>query len=244
MFPYMDNFLCKTHLGTSRRAISSPFYVFILIYYLRWCSSLILLSRDIKTNPGPPTRSSEQCFSICHWNLNGMTAHNFAKLSLLIAYNLVHSFDIICLSEANLNSETPPNDTRLELPGCNLFRSDHPSNNKRGGVCVYYKSNLSLRILNISNLDECINFEGSISNTICRFIQLYRCPSQKQDKFQEFKSNLEMNLDALSTNNPFFTVMISDFSAKSINWYLNDVTSFEGLQIEFVLDNSSCIDSS
>ena len=104
--------------------------------------SLILLSRDIKTNPGPPTPSSEQCFSICHWNLNGMTAHNFAKLSLLIAYNLIHSFDIICLSEANLNSETSPNDTRLKLPGYNLFRSDHPSNDKRGGVCVYYKSNL------------------------------------------------------------------------------------------------------
>ena len=62
--------------------------------------------------------------------------HNFAKLSLLTACNLVHSFDIICLSETYLNSETPPNDTRLELPGYSFFRSDHPSNNKRGGVCV------------------------------------------------------------------------------------------------------------
>ena len=175
-------FYAKLRLGTSRRAISSLFYVFILIYYLRWCSSLILLSGDIKTNPGP-TPSSGQCFSICHWNLNSITAHNFAKLSLLTAYNLVHSFDIICLSETYLNSETPPNDTRLELPGYNLFRSDHPSNNKRGGVCVYYKSTLPLRILNISNLDECINFEVSVDNKICRFIQLCRSPSQKQDEF-------------------------------------------------------------
>ena len=81
----------------------------ILIYYLR-CSFLIFLSRDIETNPGP-TPSSGQYFSICHWNLNSITAHNFAKLSLLTAYNLVHSFDIICLSETYLNSETPPNDT-------------------------------------------------------------------------------------------------------------------------------------
>ena len=43
-----------------------------------------------------------------------------------------------------------------------------------------------------------------------------------------------MNLDALSTNNPFLTVMIGDFNAKSSNWYLNDITSFEGSQIEFL----------
>ena len=173
--------------------------------------------------------------------------------------NLVHSFYIIYLSETYLNSETPPNDTRLELPGYNLFRSDHPSNNKRGGVCVYYKSTLPLRILNISNLDECINFEVSIANKFCRFIQLYRSPSQKQDEFQAFKSNLEMNLDALPNNNPFLTVMIGDFNVKLSNSYLNDITTFEGLQIGFlasqfalsqvikepthILDNSkSCID--
>ena len=136
--------------------------------------------------------------------------------------------------QRHFNSETPPNDTRLELPGYNLFRSDHPSNNKRGGFCVYYKSTLPLRILNISNLDECINFEVSIANKICRFIHLYRSPSQKQDEFQEFKSNLEINFDALSANNPFLTVMIGDFNAKSSNWYLNDVTSFEGSQIKFL----------
>ena len=33
-------FCVKLRLGTSRRAISSPFYVFILTSYLRWCSSL------------------------------------------------------------------------------------------------------------------------------------------------------------------------------------------------------------
>ena len=129
----------------------------------------------------------------------------------------------------------------------------------KGGICVYYKSTLPLRMLNISNLDECINFEISIANKICRFSHLYRSPSQEQDEFQEFKSNLAINLDALSANNTFLTVMIGDFNAKSSNWYLNDVTSFEGSQIEFlasqfamsqvinepthILDNSkSCID--
>ena len=42
-----------------------------------------------------------------------------------------------------------------------------------------------------------------------------------------------MNLDALSTNNPFLTVMIGDFNVKSSNWYLKNITSFEGSQIQF-----------
>ena len=36
-----------------------------------------------------------------------------------------------------------------------------------------------------------------------------------------------MNL-ALSTNNTFLKVMTGDFNAKSSNWYLNDITCFEG----------------
>ena len=142
----------KLRLGTSRRAISSLFYVSVLIYYLLWDCSLNMLSRDIKTNPGSiPTPG--QCFSICHWHLNRIAPYNSVKLFLLNAYNLVHSFDIICLSETYLNSETPPNNTCLELPGRNLFHSDHPSNSKRGGVCIYYKSTIPENNLSISNLN-------------------------------------------------------------------------------------------
>ena len=43
-----------------------------------------------------------------------------------------------------------------------------------------------------------------------------------------------MNLDVLSTNNHFLTVMIGNFNAKSRNWYLNEKTSFEGSQFEFL----------
>ena len=107
-------FCSKLRVGISRQAISSLFYVFILIYYLLWCSFLNLLHGDIKTNPGPIS-SSGQCFSVCHLNLNSIAAHNYAKLPLLTAYNLVESFDIIFLSETYLSSETPPNDASLEF---------------------------------------------------------------------------------------------------------------------------------
>ena len=128
-----------------------------------------------------------QSFSICHLNLNSISAHNFTKISLLTAYVLVHNFDIICLSETYLNSEISTDDKNLEIPGYYLLRADHPSNNKRGGVCIFYRTNLPLRILNISYLSEYITFEINIGNKVCCFIHLYRSPSQTQEEFQTFK---------------------------------------------------------
>ena len=43
---------------------------------------LVLLSDDIEINPGPK-RTPKASLSICHWNLNSISAHNYAKLSLL-----------------------------------------------------------------------------------------------------------------------------------------------------------------
>ena len=116
-----------------------------------------------------------------------------------------------------------------------------------------------MRVLNISYLSECITFEISIGNKICRFFHLYRSPSQTQDKFQTFKSNLKLNLDALLCSNSFLTVMTGDFNAKSKDQCSSDITSFEGSELDFltsqfglsqiikqptyILDNSrSCID--
>ena len=82
-----------------------------------------------------------------------------------------------------LDSSIAPDDDNLEISGYSLVRSDHPSNNKRGGVCVYYKNFLPLRVLDIQYLHECINFELKIGDKICNFVALYRSPSQTQDKF-------------------------------------------------------------
>ena len=49
-------------------------------------------------------------------NLHVISAHNFTKISLLTAYVLVHSFDVICLSKTYLISETLTDDKNLETP--------------------------------------------------------------------------------------------------------------------------------
>ena len=90
----------------------------------------------------------------------------------------VHKFDIICLSETYLDSTVPLDNDNLVISGYNLIRSDHPSNPKRGGVCLYYKNYLPLRVLNISYLKQCLNFKLQIGDKSGTFIALYRSPSQ------------------------------------------------------------------
>ena len=125
---------------------------------LPFLSILIMSCGDVEINPGPKT-ISQQDFSICHFNLNSIMAHNFAKIFLLKACVAIHKFDIICFSETFLDFSIPTNNDNLDIDGYNLLRSDHPSNTKRGGVCIYYKKNLPLRVININYLNECIVFD-------------------------------------------------------------------------------------
>ena len=38
-----------------------------------------------------------------------------------------------------LDSSISNDDDNLNIPGYDLFRQDHPSNNEGGGVCIYHR---------------------------------------------------------------------------------------------------------
>ena len=46
--------------------------------------------------------------------------------------------------------------------------------------------------------------------------------------------NFELTLDKIYENNPFMTVVLGDFNAKSNNWCKADVTSLEGSKIDTI----------
>ena len=85
--------------------------VFLHCLYIK--DFLLLKSGDIASNPGPPKSSA---LMFCLWNLNGLAAHEFIKLSLLEDYINVNDIDIICLSEAFLDSSIPIDDSGLSVP--------------------------------------------------------------------------------------------------------------------------------
>ena len=94
---------CKSAICIYSRHI---LYFSLLANYLcqLWfCKLHINLSGDIELNLRQKSNSCEN-FSVCHWNLNSISAHNFSKVSLLNAYTFLHSFNIICLSETYLDS--------------------------------------------------------------------------------------------------------------------------------------------
>ena len=104
-------------------------------------------------------RNFWRSFSFCFWNLHLVMANNFCKISLLEAYNSQYNFDIICLGETYLNSSYRSDEPALNINEYNLIRSDHPSDTKRGGVAIYYKNYLPLRICDVSFFDECLLVE-------------------------------------------------------------------------------------
>ena len=205
----------------------------VYVHHIWLSLTIIRLSGDNEENPGPKCNSN-QSFSICHWNLNSITAHNYLKIFLLRAYISLHNFDVVCISETYLDSTTALNDENLAITGYNLLRADHASNSKRGGVCVYHKSLLALRLIDIHYLQECLIFEILIGGKSCNFISLYRSPSQSSDSFEEFADNLQLSLDETSNQNPFVTVVLGYFNTKSSNWYKHDKTTYEGYKIDAV----------
>ena len=188
-----------------------------------------MLSGDVEVNP-EPNKKDKDCLSVCHWNLNSIS--DYSKLFLLNSYNSLHKFDIICLSETYLDCNTPLDDYNLEISSYTLVRSDHPSNTKRG-VCLYYKNNSPLRVVNVGYLNECLTLELKVGDKTYNFAVLYRSPSQSQDEFKTFSDNFEMTLDILAQKIPFLMTAIGGFNV-NFNWYSQDKTSFEGKSIESI----------
>ena len=128
--------------------------ILILIIFIQfvWLHALLIRqSDDVETNPRAKPNPCHN-FSICHWNLNSLTAYNYLKTSLLRAYVAIKKFEVLCLSETYLHSYNLFDDENFNLPGYNIVRDDHLSNTKQGGVWTYFKNSLPLKVLDIQLL--------------------------------------------------------------------------------------------
>ena len=73
-----------------------------------------------------------------------------------------------------------------------------------------------------------------LTSKLCKFVSLYRSPSQTIDGFEKFTDNFELKLDTLAESNSHLIVVLGSFNIKSKNGYINDKTATEGAKIEFV----------
>ena len=168
-----------------------------------------MLCGNIESNQGPRSNSG-QSFSICHWKLNGIEAHNVSKISLLKAYDALYTYDIICLLDTYLNHDTLSNSDNLQITGYKLIRTDHPSSQKRGGICIYHKDLLPIKVNNISCLKGCLNFNLSVYGKQCSITLIYRSPTQSEES-DTFLSNFELLPDYIASGNPFVSTIFGNF---------------------------------
>ena len=143
------------------------------------------------------------------------------------------NFDIICLSEAFLNSSLDSEDDRLKIEGYNLIRSDHPSGSKKGGVCVYYKEHIPLvRRDDLCTLSNCFVTEIRLQNEKCFLTCLYQSPSQIQHKFENFCTNLDTLVDHMNNELPMCSVITGNLNARCSKWCNKDITNSIGREID------------
>ena len=188
-------------------------FLFLCIPYLLFRCS------DIEANPGPKYSS----LTFCHWNLNGLTAHDSIKISLLQTYITQHNYDIICLSKTFLNSSIETNDDRISIDGYNLIRADDPSDSKRGGVCIYYKEHIPLiKRDDICTLNNCLVTEIRSPDEKCFSTCIYRSPSQSHDGFDDFCTKFDLLLKNVNYEFPLCSIVAGDFNVRCSRWWQNN----------------------
>ena len=58
-------------------------------YFFIFCVLIVvIICGDVEFNSGAKEDKSCDNFSLCHWNLNSIAAHDFSKLSLLETYHM------------------------------------------------------------------------------------------------------------------------------------------------------------
>ena len=112
----------------------------------------------------------------------------------------------------------------LDLQGYAMIRSDHPSNTKRGGVCIYYKEHLPfVRRDDITSLDECIVGVIKVKKSKFFLTCLYHSPSQTADETNAFLSGLEQTWCNIALESPTCSFVLGYINAKCTNWWANGV---------------------
>ena len=144
-------------------------------------------------------------------------------MTLIQAYITDQNFDIVYLSETFLNSY------KLKIEGYNLIRSDHPSDSKKGGVCIHYKEHIPLiRHNDLCTSDNFLVTEIQSQSENCFLICVSRSLSQSQEEFKIFCTNSDILLNEINDKFPLCLIVTRDFNAHCTNWWKDDITNSAG----------------
>ena len=107
----------------------------------------------------------------------------------------------------------------LIISGHYLITADHPSNSKRGGVCISYKESLAVQTLNHTGLPECLVCKVCLGSKTGYVVVTCRSASQTYLEFQKFLTSFDTLLQNLQNLNPHFTMILGEFNARLYSWW-------------------------
>ena len=120
------------------------------------------------------------------------------------------------------------------MPGYKFHSCNHPDGNRSGGVGIFYKESLPLKIREDLSFNECIVCELIFGHKHIFFTILYRNPKDKANsaEFKSFLENLENLHEKIKTQKPYAMSFTGDFNAHSQTWYLEGDTNPEGVALD------------
>ena len=194
---------------------------------------LIALSNDVHQNPGPAFHSS--FFTFMTWNVNSLAKDDFNGVRLIEAENSNIDYDLIAICETSLNDSVKLPDKLLNnyaFVPCN-----NPTNTRHGGVGLFYKNSLPIKIRNDLSFDESIVVELNFGRKKIFFTVIYRSPAFKHTspEFMDFLSNFTNLYSKIKNENPYASFFTGDFNGHSQLWWPDGDSTAEGREIQNLL---------
>ena len=171
------------------------------------------------------------------WNVNSISKDNFHRVRLIEARNSLFNYDLTSICETSLNDSIKLPDI---LPtGYTFVHSKNPANTLHGGVGLFYKNSLPIKIRYDLSFDESIVVELKFGRKKIFFTVLYRSPASNYNspEFMDFLSNFSDLYTKINNENPYASFFTGDFNGHSQFWWPDGDTTAEGREIENLISS-------
>ena len=199
---------------------------------------MLLLSGDIELDPGSQI---ENCVRSFHWNLNSICARYSTKVPLIEPYSSMYNYDIIALSETMLDNTVRNEDIYIEgFSKKEIFRNDHPSNTKVGGVCLYFREGLRIKSRKDHELlQETIVAEVNIGRKKIFLITVFEILAKNSEQCEVFMSKLQSTAVRLEQENSTAILITGDFNCRPSQYWEGEDDHPEGIALEEFIEKNN-----
>ena len=122
-----------------------------------WLQIVYLLNYQMPYIRIPDRLSITRFFTFISRNFNSLAKDDFQRVHLIETHNSIFNYDLISICETNLNDSITLADSPLN--DYTFVPSNNPANTRHGGVGLFFKSFLPIKIRKDLSLNESIMLE-------------------------------------------------------------------------------------